>query len=502
MATARRNSGNATLAGGLRADQRGAVMVVGVFMAAFLVGSLWYIIGIGDAILFRERMQDGADAVAFSAAVYHARGMNIIAMINIIMAAILGILIAFKLVQLINSIAMAVSCALCYSIGGSAVACPICGFTTGFSPVIADAVATAEQMVNVTLPILSKTQVGVAVAMPWIAQDKAKTIASTQYTEPVQEGGFISVSLVPFVPTERLGLPVQEEPYSKLCERAGTYVGELVFSPFGSFGGWISGVVGSIVSTFPGYFCNATGGWGNSQVTGSISQSGIEAAAQKACKEKKDKLSGKAKKKFDMSDCVDDAKKEVEDELAKQQGGQSGISGDDKTSKEVFWAAKNGNGYFQIWSVLVGNDEWPRKAEKGVEIAAWNQSMTMPDMPWGKVAFAQAEYYYDDAGSWDDLKQDAMWNMFWRARLRRVRVPSSTVSGILQNEVIGAVAGKIGPQVSSVLGGAEIGLLLGNGSGEAFKKSVGAVHQGGGPWKGQYTKNPKLANDGEIEVVH
>lgn len=85
---------------GWLADQRGAVMVVGVFMAAFLVGSLWYIIGIGDAILYRERMQDGADAVAFAAAVYHARGMNIIAMINIIMAAILAVLVAFKLVQL------------------------------------------------------------------------------------------------------------------------------------------------------------------------------------------------------------------------------------------------------------------------------------------------------------------------------------------------------------------------------------------------------------------
>ena len=74
------------------ADQRGAIMVMAVFMAAFLVGCLWYLIGVGDALVYRERVQDAADAGAYSAAVYHARGMNLIALLNIVMAAMLAVL--------------------------------------------------------------------------------------------------------------------------------------------------------------------------------------------------------------------------------------------------------------------------------------------------------------------------------------------------------------------------------------------------------------------------
>lgn len=494
MATSTRNPSFATLTGGLRADQRGAVMVVGVFMAAFLVGSLWYIIGIGDAILYRQRMQDGADAVAFAAAVYHARGMNIIAMINIIMAAILAILVAFKLVQLMNTIAMAISCALSWTGLGAA----ICSFTSALATPINKAVQIAEKLVNTTLPILSKTQVGIAIAMPWVAQGKAAYVASTQYTEPVKGGGFISVSLVPFVPKERLGLPVEEDDFAFLCKKAGTYVGELVFSPFGKFGSWVGKVVGSIVGTFPGYFCGESGGWGSGNVASSVGQAAIDAVAKEACEEK-----AKGKSNFDMDECIKDAKKDVEDDLKKQNASQSGVDGNGKTSKKVFWAAKNGNGYFQIWSVLVGNDEWPKKAETGVKIAAWNKSVSMPDMPWGKVAFSQAEFYYDESGEWDDYKEDAMWNMYWRARLRRVRSPAPTIASMLWGEIWDVVTGKLDPAVAGALGGAEIGgWLLGQAAGSAFEEAVGKVHVGGGPWQGQFIKNSNLANDGKIEIIH
>ena len=45
----------------LRDDTRGAVMMTGVFLAAVLIGALWFVIGIGDAIIFRDRMQEAAD---------------------------------------------------------------------------------------------------------------------------------------------------------------------------------------------------------------------------------------------------------------------------------------------------------------------------------------------------------------------------------------------------------------------------------------------------------
>jgi hypothetical protein len=57
-------------------------MVAGVFMAVFLVGTLYHLIGVGRAVLYRERMQDFADGAAFEAAVGYARSMNEIGLAN------------------------------------------------------------------------------------------------------------------------------------------------------------------------------------------------------------------------------------------------------------------------------------------------------------------------------------------------------------------------------------------------------------------------------------
>ena len=104
---------------GLVDDRRGAILVAAVFMAVFLVGCLWYLVGIGDAAIYREKMQDGGDAVAFASAVYHARGMNIIAVLNLIMAAALAVLIAFKIAEILAFAIAAIAAVLCPFTGGA-----------------------------------------------------------------------------------------------------------------------------------------------------------------------------------------------------------------------------------------------------------------------------------------------------------------------------------------------------------------------------------------------
>src|SRR5437660_153695 len=109
---------------GVMKDQRGAAMVIGVFMSVFLVGALWYIVGLGDAMIYRQRVQEAADATAFSAAVVHARGMNIIAMINIIMAAVMAVLVALKTAQFIVGVIGALAAIVCVaSLGTVTIAC-------------------------------------------------------------------------------------------------------------------------------------------------------------------------------------------------------------------------------------------------------------------------------------------------------------------------------------------------------------------------------------------
>jgi len=92
-------------------------MVLGVFLAMLLVGFLYYLLGVGNTILYRERVQDAADAMAFNGAVMHARGLNIIALINITLAMLMAVWIAMRVVQ----VAMVAAIVLC---GLNPMACP------------------------------------------------------------------------------------------------------------------------------------------------------------------------------------------------------------------------------------------------------------------------------------------------------------------------------------------------------------------------------------------
>src|SRR4051794_21650715 len=89
----------------LVAREDGAILMLGVVFAVFAAGMLYYVVGLGESIWYRERLQDAADAAAFGGAVVHARGMNLLALINMIMAALLSILVTLKLIEALVTIA-------------------------------------------------------------------------------------------------------------------------------------------------------------------------------------------------------------------------------------------------------------------------------------------------------------------------------------------------------------------------------------------------------------
>src|SRR5882762_3807959 len=95
-------------------DTRGAVYVLGIAMAAFLALFLWHIMSVAAALVYRERMQEAADSVAFESAVMHARTMNLLAALNIFMAAVLSILVMLRLIEMILTIIVAVLWALSF----------------------------------------------------------------------------------------------------------------------------------------------------------------------------------------------------------------------------------------------------------------------------------------------------------------------------------------------------------------------------------------------------
>ncbi|QQR91299.1 MAG: hypothetical protein IPJ88_06110 [Myxococcales bacterium] len=63
-------------------DCRGAAMLLALFFGCFLVASLFHLIGVGRTALYQSRLQETADATAYTAASQYARSMNLIALSN------------------------------------------------------------------------------------------------------------------------------------------------------------------------------------------------------------------------------------------------------------------------------------------------------------------------------------------------------------------------------------------------------------------------------------
>jgi Flp pilus assembly protein TadG len=387
-------------------DRRGAVMVVAVFLASILVAGLWYLVGIGNAALFRERVQDGADAAAFAGAVYHARGMNLIAMINLIMAAVLAILVALKIAYVLLSVTYWISNAICHVPYGQW-ACPIAAASKIAKEAVDQQIKTLTPIIENTLKVLSKLQRGVATLMPWVAEEKAGTVAKL-YKKPVEGGVILSNSLVPWGVRE--GLPVQEDDYSVLCDHAAEVVGEFVMIPFSIFGvstKWAGGLVQGFVSLAPSYFC---GGGGNAQA-----KKDTNVAAAKAYCDAMRKQAKENKSSFDYDKCMQEQEKKAGEIIDYSPA----FNADSMNPRKVYEGAENGNPYMNIVSYAWGDLEMTTKGRKKIRIAAWGAKTPEPPASWGKVQLAAAEFYYDRAGAWSDVKDEAMWNMRWRARLRR-----------------------------------------------------------------------------------
>jgi Flp pilus assembly protein TadG len=399
-------------------DRRGAVMVVAVFLAAMLVAGLWYLVGIGNAALFRERVQDGADAAAFAGAVYHARGMNLIAMINLIMAAVLAILIALKIALVLLTITNWISQAIC-DIPYGQWACPIAIASGQAKNAVDQEIQTLTPIIQNTLKVLSKLQRGVAALMPWVAQDKAGTVAK-MYQKPVDGGLILSTSLVPW--GDREGLPVQEDDYSVLCDHAAQVVGEFVMLPFSAFGvsgQWAGGLMSGLVSLAPSYFCGQGG-------SAAAQKDNVTSAAKTYCDSIK-KVKKQANQAFDYDACMRDQEKAA----GKVIDFSPSFSADDMNPKRVYDVAQNGDSYFDIVAYAWGDLAMTTKGRNKIRMAAWGASVPEPPASWGKVQLAAAEFYYDHAGDWASYKADAMWNMRWRARLRRYHPDNAPGSSMI-----------------------------------------------------------------------
>jgi hypothetical protein len=448
----------------LAKDDEGAIMVIAVFMAAVLVGAIWYTFGLGEAMIYRQQLRQAVDASAFNSAVVHALGMNMLSMMNIAMAAILSVLVLF-MVLLIGGLVITILDVLALfvpflDIAAAAALGPLLDYDAAMFELVEEwqgpifkainAINVAEGYVAIIMPFgglaasgLTAWDYGGAVSATWsfsssmipmrvpyysnkldnFLKDKLPTIP---LPGPLQKlGGPLKPTPTKIPLLQRYGLPVQDDTYGMLCLHAAQQLVEelgllasmatLGLVPNSGpvkaaekvVGQWFGEIAGAV----PLLFCS--GVVQLNMLTNLTGSSAVSTAAGwiPGLKSINDKLNQIAK------------------------AGKDAI-GFSMYPMKPFDESKNGNSFMQVYGSAAGNSSLTTGAQMGVAIAGFESGSPSSGGVTDGSDFAEAEFYFDcggpgggddevilgtsdTTGDWQDCKYNAMWNMRWKTRLRR-----------------------------------------------------------------------------------
>ncbi len=472
-------------------DDRGAVMVVGVFMMLLWVGLIWTLFGVGNAIAYRENMQNAADAAAFAGAVYDARGMNLIAVINNLMGAALMALIAMKLAQLANLVHQGADCKKaeleCIEAAATIVGSPLCAvdayrciWDCESVLTMRDTAAQLDQGVHQGLLAMHGAEGLIAKGWPYVASQKSSlggtspnfyaggvtATVSYSYAEnpassdpssssppagncPAYPDGSGTVPDGPCPMGPRCGLPVTSDRYASLCQVSINNfltVGGIVPDDAARF---ISGGTDAIYNLASEWLCDD----GTAPGLNPFFTPWATTIASYA-------LFPECTLGHDLSSAIGDIVRGG----SIRNGGLSLIpmSGPDipttcpaYSPMALYGRAKMGLDYYSVWGSATGvwdksHKDFAANAVQVAGISSKSRAVVADSPDDATKAWARAEYYYEPRGSVGGnvssndttdsestvhppnyASQNAMWNMRWRARLRRFHfMPSGAIAAI------------------------------------------------------------------------
>ena len=352
-------------------------MLISLFMAIFSIASLYYILGLGDAIIYRRLMQDGADAGAHAAAVMGAKGMNLHALLNVVMAVTAGILLVIRSVEVLLEVIIGILYGLAATLILAPKALPLIAVLSPVESTIEELGNGVEQFVRVAHDALDTAHHAVQRGYPILAQARAVDAMAFQdaYDPPVA-GGFVVPLLGPRLSAGGRGLPVEKDDIGTLCDRAADGLGNRLSNVSSTVPRWLLKFLGGVVSK------------------------ALRLGKRRTC-----------------ADGVVESPRRVLD--SRPDGTQ-------------VWL---GQEEFQYRAYALGRSahdgHWQR-GERGLRIAQGandaGRNATHHAHQLGRLGFAQAEYYFNGR----EHKSEWMWKQRWRGRLRRFRISRAWIpSGIL-----------------------------------------------------------------------
>ena len=371
---------------GLIEETKGAMMLMSLFMALLLIGALYYILGVGDAVIYRRIMQDGADAGAYAASVMGAKGMNLHVLLNVVMAVTAGILLVIRSVEVLLEIVIGILYGLVATVVLAAKASALIAVLNPVESTVERVGDAVEQFVRVAHEALDVAHKAVQHGYPLLADARAVDAMAFQaaYDPPVA-GGFVVPLLGSRLPSGGRGLPIEEEDLGILCDRVSD---------------GLSNRLSNVSSKVPRWLLRFLGG-----VVGQALRLG--------------------KRRTCADEVVEPPRRVIEN---RRDGTQ-------------VWL---GHEEFQYRAYAIGRhpheNHW-QHGERGIRIAqggaAHGRNAAHQAHVVGRLAFAQAEYYFDGT----EHKTEWLWKQKWRARLRRFRISRNWIPSGLLSACAGARGG-------------------------------------------------------------
>ena len=375
----------------LRAEKtEGAVMVLALFLALFLVGAMYLVLGVGDAVLYRRAMQDGADAGAFAASVIAAKGMNLHALLNVAMAVTAGILLVLRSVEVLLEIVIAILQAMAASIFLAPKAVPLLAVFTPAEATVERVGDGVEQFVRISHDALNAAHLAVQRGFPLLSEARAVDVmVSSEAYDPPVAGGFVVPVLGASLPEGGRGLPVEAGEVGALCDRAAAAFGNRLSRVSSSVPRWLLKFLGGAV------------------------ERALRLGKRRTC---------------------DEAVVEPPRFVLETRRDGSDV-----------WL---GHEEFQYRAYTIGRDPGANRwatGERGIRIAqgggSKGRSPAYEAHLLGRLALAQSEYYFDGT----ERKPEWLWKQRWRARMRRFRISRDWIpEGILAACAGGRRGGPIG----------------------------------------------------------
>ncbi len=353
-------------------DTDGSMMTMSLFMALFIVGAIYYILGVGDAIIYRRIMQDAADAGSYGAAVVAAKGMNLHVLLNVVMAVTAGILLVIRTVEVLLELVLGILSGLIFSLVLSAKAAALIAVLTPVENTVERIGDAVEEFVKVAHDALDVAHEAVQRGFPVLAQVRAvDAMAFQDAHDPPVVAGFVVPLVGPRLPDGGTGLPVEKGDIGILCDRAADGLGNRLSNVQSKVPRWLLRFLGGLISKT------------------------LRLGKRRTC-----------------SDGVVESPRVA---IASRNDGSQ------------VWL---GHEEFQYRAYDFGEDlhqSYWQRGESGVRVAQGGHQEgrnTVHDAHLiGRVGFAQAEYYFDGT----EPKEEWLWKQRWRARLRRFRVSRAWV---------------------------------------------------------------------------